>query len=849
MKKLQHLMDKLFPEVFPVEQTPIFLFDTKRILNFIIPFLQFIGILLIINLFKIEKSSGLIQYSYPILICYLIYSFTTVRYKHPVLLVGMASIILNAFGVKAGLALISIGIILITICHLKTKHWIKLSLIFSIFLVFAIGKTDLFYSPRLNILISYLMPMFMFRIIIYLYELKHGLIIKSFWQSITYFFLLPNIFFLFFPIIDYKTYLRTYYNASEKDIWQKGIRWMLRGIFHLLAYRVICYYYLSSNIDVKDLSSLLIYLLTNYLLIIRLSGIFHFIIGLLCMFGMNLPKVFDNYFIATSFVDLWRRINIYWRDFILKIFFYPIMFSYKKRIKTYLLPTTMMTVFLITCLLHTYQLFWITGSFSLKTVDLVFWITVGILITINSMLIEKGSNKEKIIESNSKFKIYLLNTLKIIGMITYMSIMWALWNSKTINEWLFLMSNFNKLDENNLLTVFILLTILIAIGVLLYYLINLNFIQKLIQIKPSQTLFLTLPVITLLLVISNKRIQSILPIKVSKFIQTVSEDSPNKIDKKNAEIGYYDRLIEGDEDVTIGIGSKGFIKKLQKNPYTLAYYNTTNLLNRRMKPNLNIQGLDHNFLSNQFGIRDKAYSKNKKDSVYRMALLGGSYEMGSGVSNNQNFEYLTEERLNKNFPDSNFKSIEIWNFAAGGYYLIEHLELLNTEVFKYKPNAVIYFAHSDERNKMIKDITNILKRNVPIKYKFLNDIITLSGVKSYMAENQIKQLLNPYIDCILQWSYFEMATICKKNNAKIIWVYLLTTEENVNENEYSTILKFAKQAGYITLDLKNVYGNIPRNTIQISEINSHPNVLGHLLIANEFYYELLKHKQEIFNKK
>jgi hypothetical protein len=94
-----------------------------------------------------------------------------------------------------------------------------------------------------------------------------------------------------------------------------------------------------------------------------------------------------------------------------------------------------------------------------------------------------------------------------------------------------------------------------------------------------------------------------------------------------------------------------------------------------------------------------------------------------------------------------------------------------------------------------------------------------------------------------------MATICKKNNAKIIWVYLLTTEENVNENEYSTILKFAKQAGYITLDLKNVYGNIPRNTIQISEINSHPNVLGHRLIANEFYYELLKHKQEIFNKK
>ncbi len=848
MKKLHIIMDKLFPEVFPVEQGPQLLFESKRLINFIIPFFQFIGILTILNLFKIEKSSGIIEYSYVIIACFFIYSFTPLRYKHLILLLAIFYIILNAFGIKAGLVLIFTGFLLISLCHINVKHWIKISFVALLFCVFALGKTEWFYSPRLNILINYLLPMFMFRIIIYLYELKHGLIIKSFWQSITYFFLLPNIFFLFFPIIDYKTYIRTYYNTPEKEIWQKGIRWMLRGVFHLLTYRIICYYFLTSNSEVKDLHSLLSYLFSNYFLIVRLSGIFHLIIGLLCMFGMNLPKVFDNYFIATSFVDLWRRINIYWRDFILKLFFYPIMFFYKKRIKHYLLPVTMMTVFLITCLLHTYQLFWITGSFSLKTVDLAFWITVGVLITINSMLIEKDSHKEKIIESNPKFKIYFISTLKIIGMITYMSIMWALWNSKTINEWLFLMSNFNKLEGNNIASIFILIAALITTGILLHYLINLDSIQKLIQQKPSQTVYLTLPAIAILILISNINVQSILPKQISNFIQTISKDSPNLIDKKNAETGYYDRLIEGDEEVSVGIGSKRFIKQLQKNPYTLAYYNTNNLLNRRMKSNLNIQGLDHNFLSNQFGIRDKPYSKNKNDSVFRMALLGGSYEMGSGVSNNQNFEYLTEEKLNKNFPDSNYKSIEIWNFAAGGYYIIEHLELLNTEVFKYKPNAVIYFAHSDERNKMIKDISNILKRNVPIKYKFLTDIIEHAGVKPGMGENQIKQLLNPYIDCILQWSYAEMASICKRNNSKIIWVCLLTTEETTNENEYSAMFKFAKQAGCITLDLKNVYKNIPRSSIQISEINTHPNVLGHQLIANDFYQEILKHKQEIFNK-
>ena len=168
---------------------------------------------------------------------------------------------------------------------------------------------------------------------------------------------------------------------------------------------------------------------------------------------------------------------------------------------------------------------------------------------------------------------------------------------------------------------------------------------------------------------------------------------------------------------------------------------------------------------------------------------------------------------------------------------------------KYKPDAVIYFAHSDERNKMIKDISNIIKRNIPIKYPFLQKVINLCGVNSEMSEKQIKQLLTPYIDCILQWSYAEMASICKKNNAKIIWIYLLTTEDTVNENEYNTIYKFAKQAGAITLNIKNPYKNIPRSQIQISETNTHPNILGHQLIANDFYKEIIKHKHDIFNKK
>ena len=48
------------------------------------------------------------------------------------------------------------------------------------------------------------------------------------------------------------------------------------------------------------------------------------------MFGFNLPETHHLYLLASSFTDFWRRINIYWKDFIMKLFFYPSFFKLRK---------------------------------------------------------------------------------------------------------------------------------------------------------------------------------------------------------------------------------------------------------------------------------------------------------------------------------------------------------------------------------------------------------------------------------------------------------------------------------------------------------------------------------------
>jgi len=124
---------------------------------------------------------------------------------------------------------------------------------------------------------------------------------------------------------------------------------------------------------VHDLDTVLRFLGSSFTLYLRISGQFHLIIGVLCLFGFNLPETHHLYFLASGFTDLWRRVNIYWKDFMMKIFFYPMFIKIqRKRPLTGLVVSTVL-VFYISWALHSFQWFWIRGSFPVTVMDAIFW--------------------------------------------------------------------------------------------------------------------------------------------------------------------------------------------------------------------------------------------------------------------------------------------------------------------------------------------------------------------------------------------------------------------------------------------------------------------------------------------
>ena len=166
-------------------------------------------------------------------------------------------------------------------------------------------------------------------------------------------------------------------------IQRRGLAMMFQGTVHLLGYRLLYNRYSIQSGDVHDLVGLAGHIVGNYLLYLQVSGQFHMACGMLHLFGYRLPATHHHYLLATSFTDYWRRINIYWKDFMVRVFFNPVVFRLKRWPQPAALAMGIVTVFLATWILHAYQRYWLVGSWGFTVPDALFWGTLGILVMLN----------------------------------------------------------------------------------------------------------------------------------------------------------------------------------------------------------------------------------------------------------------------------------------------------------------------------------------------------------------------------------------------------------------------------------------------------------------------------------
>jgi D-alanyl-lipoteichoic acid acyltransferase DltB (MBOAT superfamily) len=354
-------------------------------------------------------------------------------YKEPfwlLLSVGGAFVLLDA--TTAALVLL-LGAVFYGIAASPVRYSMRVGAIVTIgaLLVYARGIDAFELPPQFWPVLG---AIFMFRLMVYLYDLRHLKGRPSAIDFVRYFFLLPNYYFLLFPVVDFQTLRKSYFQRNIHDVAQQGVLWMVRGAVQLLLYRLVYYLKGPSNAPeaITSFGSLALAMVMTYLLYLRVSGHFHIIVGMLHLFGYDLPETHRKYLLASSLTDFWRRINIYWKDFMVKLVYFPVYFRLRRsgEVRAQIVATAL--VFTTTWLLHSYQWFWLRGEILLTWPDTLFWGVLGVLVTVN-LLVERRWPPRKTVSPGPSARV--VHALKVAGTFVLITTLWSMWNAPSMTEW------------------------------------------------------------------------------------------------------------------------------------------------------------------------------------------------------------------------------------------------------------------------------------------------------------------------------------------------------------------------------------------------------------------------------
>jgi alginate O-acetyltransferase complex protein AlgI len=361
------------------------------------------------------------------------------RWKQPFLVAASIAALGAVFGAGVAAAVVALALGLVAVCRLPIAWPARVGLLAVAGLVMALTRAGLIRLGLPPLVWPVLASLCMFRLLIYMYELKHAKAPESLGDALAYVFLMPNCAFLHFPVVDYRTMRRGYFARDIHATQRAGLKMMVRGTTHLLLYRLVYHKLLIAPEEVYNAATLLAYLAANYLLYLRVSGQFHMACGMLHLFGYQLPETHHHYLLATGFTDYWRRINIYWKDFMVRLVFHPVVFRLRRWPQARALALATAVVFVVTWALHAYQSFWLRGHWGFSLPDVLFWGVLGVLVMVNVQRDARRGPARRTLEITAP-RALAVRCAKTLGTFLVISLLWSLWSSPSLGDWLALLS-------------------------------------------------------------------------------------------------------------------------------------------------------------------------------------------------------------------------------------------------------------------------------------------------------------------------------------------------------------------------------------------------------------------------
>lgn len=646
----------------------------------------------------------------------------------------------------------------------------------------------------------------MFRSLLYLYEFKVAPQQKApgidRWN---YFFFLPNLAIPIFPILDWRNFRDNWAPQPDFDL---ALSRIANGILHFMLYRVIYHYAPLHPLEIAGPWDVLAFNASSYLLIVRLAGMFHLAVGIGGLFGWQLPRVFEHYFFARNFNDLWQRINRYWRDFVMRIIYYPIYFRLKKLGRNQAMLLTLGMTFLLNWFLHSWQFMWLKGDFPVQIQDAIFWGGFGLVVIFNSLY-----------SANRKVKRPRpwLEAVQITGVFWFMAILWTIWTARSLEIWWELMQKWNEPAPNSGLG-----SVLAMAG--LSYLIALAFAA--LQARKPQVLVArrwmgpaTLGFFGIM----------VIGVKAQGERGLIWSDALNAADSDLKFEGYYEQIVPTKSLLAPEINSLPDVQSSK--------FKVKNGLSRGYKPNESWKRKNGTIVqTNKWGHRGPDYTEFPDENTIRFVLTGGSQEIGESVVFDSTVAVLTESKLNERLEGTDLRAEIICTAAGRCTWPQRLLQWANAEAC-YHPHYVLVPIYNGDMS---------LLRNREI-FEIIFKDSTLRNAPENLLMERFRQTVEPFLSSVSspvtpslakQWKDIVWDNIFWADESFPAQLIPIAFKDNVHQHIPENLSPFISCWGS-----RNESGFSPTDLV-ISDSDNHFNGLANELNSRDLAKGLWEHLVE-----
>ncbi|MBI5674623.1 MAG: SGNH/GDSL hydrolase family protein [Nitrospirae bacterium] len=246
---------------------------------------------------------------------------------------------------------------------------------------------------------------------------------------------------------------------------------------------------------------------------------------------------------------------------------------------------------------------------------------------------------------------------------------------------------------------------------------------------------------------------------------------------------------------------------------------------------------------NSDGLRDREYAIQKGDK-YRIIFLGDSLTLGWGVKQEDVFENLLEQEINKIYPT------EIINFGTGNYNTEQEVNLFIEKGLKYKPDkAVLFYFINDAEKTPKKSTLWFLAHSRLLSFYWsrihgaINNIVQSKTFNEYYVDLYRHDQIG-WINT--QKAFLQLKDVCRLNNIEL-QVVLLPELHNLKnypfKKEYNLVASFLRNNDIAWLDLTPLFENYENSMeLWVSLDDAHPNKLAHRMIT-EYALDFISDKK------